>query len=146
VTRYRLDGWGFKIPWGKYFFRLPTIPDLPWASVKTITSFFPGRKWPRLLLYLHLHVWDGVYMYLGIYFSVSAVKRVGIHVIGWLKLFSANDSANHSVPMTIGKIPQIFMQIKKICRNSFISSWIILHVQTKWQNNFKPDCTIYDSK
>jgi len=30
-------------------------------------------------------------MYLGIYFSVGAVKRVGIHVIGWLKLFSAND-------------------------------------------------------
>jgi len=37
-------------------FRLPTIPDLPWVSVKIITKFFPRRKWPRLLLYMHLHV------------------------------------------------------------------------------------------
>jgi hypothetical protein len=31
-------------------------------------------------------------MYLGIYSNVSAVKRVGIHVIGWLKSFSANEN------------------------------------------------------
>jgi len=41
---------------------------------------------------MHLHVWDGVYIYLGIYFNVSTVKRVGIHIIGWLKSFSANEN------------------------------------------------------
>jgi hypothetical protein len=30
--------------------------------------------------------------YLGIFFNVSAEKRVGIHVIGWLKSFSANEN------------------------------------------------------
>jgi hypothetical protein len=77
---------------GNILFRLPTIPDLPWASLKTIARFFPGRKWPRILFCLHLHVWVSVYVYLGIYFNVIAVRRVGIHVIGWLKSFSVNEN------------------------------------------------------
>jgi hypothetical protein len=92
VTRYRLDGSGFKIARGKYIVSSSYNSRPALGLCKNNNEVLSQKKVAEAFLYLHLDVWVGVYMYLGIYYNVSAVKRVGIHVSGWLKQFIVNEN------------------------------------------------------